>query len=105
MSSNRVTLTDGSGRWFSQKKAELFNEATYHDGRNSISKATGSQFKHEALYRTKGGRFILNQYADIQGSRESYEEISNVEAAIWFSVNESDPHTACEKEFNELEIE
>jgi hypothetical protein len=51
---SRIALTDGSGRWFSDTTAEYFKEDTYHDGRNWISKATGSQTEHEGLYRTKG---------------------------------------------------
>jgi hypothetical protein len=101
----RIALTDGSGRWFSKDSAEYWKEDTIHDGRNWISKATGSQWEHEGLYRTKGGRFILNHWSNWQGSSETYEEISNEDAAIWFSKNDLDPHEACEKEFKELEIQ
>ena len=103
--SKRIALTDGSGKWFSEETAECFKEETYHNGRNFISKATGNQFEHEAIYRTKGGRFILNHWSDWQGRKETYEGIDNETAAIWFSNNGLDPHPACEKEFNELEIQ
>jgi hypothetical protein len=102
---SRIALTDGSGRWFSDTTAEVFKEQTWHDGRNFISKATGSQWEHESIYRTKGGRFILNHWSNYQGSQETYREISNEEAAVWFSRNGLDPHPACEKEFADLEIE
>ena len=102
---SRIALTDGSGKWFSEETAEKFEETGEHDGRNWISNATGSQFEHENLYRTKGGKFILNHWSQWQGTREYYEEISNEQAAIWFSKNGLDPHEACEKEFNELEIQ
>lgn len=101
----RIALTDGTGRWFNEETAERFKEDTYHDGRNWISKATGSQWEHQCLYRTKGGRFILNCWSQYQGSTESYREIDNEEAAIWFSRNGYDPHPACEKEFAELELQ
>lgn len=101
---SRIALTDGSGRWFSTETAEKFDEETYHNGQNWISKATGSQWEHEAIYRTKGGRFILSHYSNFQGSVETYEEIDNETAAVWFSKNGLDPHPACEKEFNDLEI-
>jgi hypothetical protein len=103
--SKRIALTDGTGRWFSLETAEYFKEETFHDGSNWISQATGSQWNHEGLYRTKGGRFILNKWSNCQGVRETYKEIDNEEAAIWFSKNDYDPHPACEKEFKELEIE
>jgi len=99
---NRVTLTDGSGKWFDKGEAEEFQEKTSWDGRNYISKATGSQWDHQILYRTKGGKWILN--SQWQGTRESWEEISNEEAARWLSVNEYESHKACEKEYEELEI-
>lgn len=61
--------------------------------------------EHETIYRTKGGRFILKHSSDWQGRATTYSEISNEDAAIWFSNNEMDPHPACEKEFLELEIQ
>ncbi len=68
-----------------------------------ISKSTGSQFEHEHLFRTVGGKFVLNVFSDYQGRNEYYYEISAVEAAEWFSKNELDPQF-CENEFAELEI-
>lgn len=103
--SKRIALTDGSGRWFSEETTEFFKEDSFHNGKNWISKATGSQWEHEGIYRTKGGRFILNHYSDWQGSTETYTEIDNEDAAIWFSKNGLEPHPACEKEFKELEIQ
>ena len=100
----RIALTDGSGRWFSKDTADFWKEESDHNGQNWISRATGSQWEHETLYRTKGGRFVLNHWSNWQGSTETYEEIDNDEAAIWFSKNGLDPHEACVKEFEELEI-
>lgn len=103
--SKRIALTDGSGKWFSAETAEIFKEETTWNGNDWISDVTGSQWEHEALYRTKGGRFILNHWSNYQGSRETYVEIDNEDAAVWFSINGYDPHPACEKEFAALEIE
>lgn len=100
----RIAITDGSGRWFSQNTAEYFKEDTYHNGNNWISKATGTQFEHEGLYRTAGGRFILHKWTDYQGGPNTYEEVSNEDAAIWFSINGYEPHDQCKKEFEDLEI-
>lgn len=103
MSKKRIALSDNSGRWFSPGSAEHFYEETFHDGNNFISQATNRQTEHEALYRTKGGKFILNEWDDFQ-RRKSYSEISNEAAAKWFAINDYDPHKSCEKEFNDLEI-
>ena len=80
----RVSLTDGSGQWFDSEKAEFCKENSFHDGRNFISIATGSQFEHEAIYITKSGKFILNHWSNWQGSVETYEIISKDDAAEWF---------------------
>jgi hypothetical protein len=82
---SRIAITDGSGRWFNEASAERFDELSYHNGSNFISKATGEQFQHEALYITTTGRFILNSYSNWQGDSETYEVISKDSAAEWFS--------------------
>lgn len=64
----RIVLTDGSGRWFDEDKAEAFDEERWFDGRNQISRATGDQFEHERLYRTASGQWVLNAWSDWQGS-------------------------------------
>ena len=101
----RIALTDGTGRWFSISNSECIKEDTFWNGNNWISHATGSQWEHEALFVTKGNRFILNHWSQFQGSVETYEEISKEDAAIWLSRNNKEPHQLCEKEFNELEIQ
>ena len=100
----RIALTDGSGQWFSEDKAECFGEETYWNGNNWISKVTGKQQYHESLYLTKGGKFILKEYSDYI-SKDEYTIIDKDAAATWFSKNELEPHSKCEKEFNDLEIE
>lgn len=81
----RIALTNENGAWFDADKAELYKEATYHDGRNFISKATGSQWHHEAVYVTASGKFILNCWSNYQGSQETYELVSKEHAARWFA--------------------
>jgi hypothetical protein len=101
----RQALTDGSGRWFDLDSAECFDEHTWWNGNNHISKATGSQWDHEKLYRTAGGRWILNQWSQWQGSSETWEEINDAEAAAWLVTNNHEPHEACEEQYNELRIQ
>ena len=100
----RIALTDGSGKWFDFDNVESFEEATFHDGNNHISRATNSQWTHEILYRTPKGRWILHWWSQWQGSRERYEEVGDERAASWLSVNEHEPHEACKTEFAALEI-
>ena len=84
---SRIRITD-SGRWFDNEKAKSYNENTFHNGSNFISKATGSQWEHETIYITKNGVFILNHWSQFQGSVETYKIISKADAAEWFVKNE-----------------
>ena len=98
----RIALTDGTGRWFDIDKATEFTEETYWDGSNNISKNTGSQWYKETLYRTVGGKWILNE--EHGHITHAYEIIGNHAAAAWLVLNEYEPHESCIKEFSELEI-
>jgi len=82
----RVAINNGT--WFDMDKAAKFEENSYHDGSNYISKATGSQWDHQNIFLTTGGTFILNSWSNYQGKPETYEIISNEEAAEWFVKNE-----------------
>lgn len=95
----RVHLTSETARWFNAETAELFKEATYWDGNNWISKATGSQWNHEALYLTASGAFILNTWSQWQGTCETYEKIGKKEAMEWLIANEH--HEDVERLFGE----
>ena len=100
---NRIAL--GDGRWFDADRAEAYEEDTRWDGHNHVSLATGSQWDHEELYRTRGGRWILHSWSQWQGSGESYCEISDERAARWLVANGHDAHEACATEYAALEIE
>lgn len=100
----RITLTDGTGRWFDAEKAEYWKEGEEWDGSNWISLATGTQWNHERLYKTAGNRFILNCWSKFQGVLETYEEISKEEAARWLAINKHEPDELCAEEFANLEI-
>jgi len=81
----RIALTDGSGSWFDLEKSEKFDEQTYWNGSNHISKATGSQWHHEVLFFTSSGKWILNTWSNYQGVADTFTEITEREAATWFS--------------------
>lgn len=84
--SSRQPLSDG--RWFDPAKATRYDEATRWDGNNHISLATGSQWEHQELYRTAGGRWVLHSWSQWQGSGESYEPIDETAAVAWLVANE-----------------
>ena len=83
----RIKITGGSGRWFDSDSAEQIDEGTYWDGKNRISQATGSQWHHETLYLTAGGRYIVLSTSQWQGETDSVVEISAEKAAVWLSRN------------------
>ena len=73
-----------------ERASESYEEATYHDGRNYISRATGGQWEHETLYRSRKGRYYVEQWSDWQGSHPSAEWVSNEEATRWLLANDHD---------------
>lgn len=83
---DRTALQDGG--WFDKDTAEKFEEGDRFDGSNRVSLATGSEWDHENLYRTRSGRWVLNIWSQRQGSTESYREISQPEAVDWLVRNE-----------------
>ena len=70
-----------------ENATQSWNEDTYFDGHNRISKATGSQWKHQTLYRSRKGRYYVAHTSQWQGSRDSAEWVSNEEAARWLLAN------------------
>lgn len=89
----RVALTDNSGRWFNSDSSIVIQEGTRWDGNNHISLSTGSQWNHETLYYTASGRWVLNRWSQWQGSTESYELVTDQDAAEWLVRNERSPLT------------
>jgi len=58
------------------------------DGNNWISVATGSQWEHQRLYRSKKGRYWIEHTSQWQGSRDHAEWISNRSAVRWLLAND-----------------
>lgn len=84
---NRINLTDGSGRWFDEEKAIAYEEDSWFDGNNHVSRATGSKYEHEELYQTASGKWIIYAWSQWQGTPQSYTEIDREQARIWLSTN------------------
>ena len=70
------------------KASKSWEENSDHDGSNFISRATGSQWEHQELYRSRKGRYYLEHTSQWQGSRPHVEWVSNEEAARWLLHNE-----------------
>jgi hypothetical protein len=78
---SRVVLKNG--RWFDTDKAKKWEEDTHW-----LSVHTRSQWDHEALYHTASGTWVLHHWSQWQGSIETWEIITNEEAAEWLSRND-----------------
>jgi len=79
MSDGTVVKTENS--------QQHWNEDTYWDGHNRCSKATGSQWEHETLYKSRKGRYYVESTSGCQGRRDTAEWVSNEEAARWLIAN------------------
>ena len=74
------------------KSQKSWDEATYWDGRNHISKATGDQWTHQTLYKSRKGRYYVVHSSQWQGSRSHVEWVSPEEASRWLlSMDEALP--------------
>lgn len=72
------------------KAVQSWEEAADWNGNNSISRATGSQWSHETLYKSSKGRYWLERSSQYQGSLPSADVISDEEAAAWLLLMEHD---------------
>ncbi len=66
---------------------KTYEEDTIFNGRNRISKNTGSQWVHEQLYKSRKGYYYLESWSQWQGSIPSARKISDVDAARWLLLN------------------
>jgi hypothetical protein len=92
-----------NGTWFDLNAAQEFDEKTHWNGQNHISDATGSQWEHETLYRTKSKCWVLYSHSDWQGSEDEWEQIDDSDAATWLVANGHE-HPDVAEAIAELEI-
>lgn len=71
-----------------KKATKSWDEETDFDGNNHISRATGSQWNHQTLYRSKKGRYYVESTSQWQGSRPHVEWVSHLAAARWLVLME-----------------
>lgn len=108
MSRINIFSTDEEGDrtlvgWFDPAACDHFDEATRWDGQNNVSVNAGGQYDHERLYRTPGGKWVLNHWSQWQGVQETYRFLAGDEARTWLLIAEED--AAVEKYFGEIEDE
>lgn len=85
MTTTRIVLTDGTGRWFKEESAIQFRESSTWNGSNNISDATGSQWDHEFVYFTKSGLWVKWSCSQYDSVPSTYEEIDEADAIVWLS--------------------
>ena len=83
---SKYRLEDGSIVNTSKAQAH-WEEDTRWDGSNHISKATGSQWVHQTLYRSAKGRYYVETVSQWQGSLPGAELVSAEDAARWLLDN------------------
>lgn len=88
--------------WFDLNAAEKFEEDTFFDGSNHISRATGSQWTHQELFRTKKGQWVLHTWGGY-GNSSSWEFVAESVAKEWLLTQSEDQAVA--RFFGELEEE
>lgn len=79
-----------------------WDEETRWNGNNHISVATGSQWEHETLYRSRKGRYYVEHTSQWQGSTPRAEWVSEQEAARWLLLNEHELPADLEKYESEV---
>ncbi len=91
--------------WFNPDTAERFDQDTRWDGNNMIGVITGSQWVDEYLYRTKGGRWVLNQDAHrYRNGPDTYQFLTGAQAKDWLLRSECND-AAVAKYFGPVEEE
>lgn len=70
-----------------EKAAQKWEEDTFWNGNNHISKATGDQWTHQTLYRSAKGRYYIEYHSQWQGSVDHAEFIDEERAAFWLIQN------------------
>ena len=76
-----VDTDNASSRW---------QERTGWSFSGDISKATGSEWEHEALYRGEGGQYFIERTSQRQGSTPYVLCVSPEQAYQWLLANDYD---------------
>jgi len=90
---SRINVVDEFGElvgWFDDDDITEFPEKTYFDGRNYISVPTRSQWDHQRLVRTAGGRWVIGHTSQWLHKPPRWEFVSEWEAKRWLLLNGHD---------------
>jgi hypothetical protein len=75
--------------WFDPAKAECFDQDRRHDGNNMVGVITHSEWVDEYLYRTSGGKWVLNHDAHrAYNGPDTYAFVTDEEAHDWLLRSE-----------------
>ena len=74
---------DTGGTLYYGAVAMVYEEGTTWDGNNHISTATGSQWEHEEVVRTKRGRYYVVSSSQRQGSQSKAKALDIGGVAKW----------------------
>jgi hypothetical protein len=74
-----------------ENAVQSWTEGTRWNGNNHVSLATGDQFLHQKLHRSRKGRYWVECWSQWQGSTPHAEWLSPQEAARWLLANECEP--------------
>jgi hypothetical protein len=92
------------GSWFDLDKAKRFEEGSDWDGNDVISRNTGCHWKHQTLYRTRMGGWVLRSWSDSQDSRSRWRAIDESRAAAWLVKNGHGDDQVLAAKVSELEV-
>lgn len=70
------------------KASQRWEESTFFNGNNHISRATGSQWNHETLFQSAKGSWYIEATSQWQGSSPNACWVTPSEAAVWLLANE-----------------
>lgn len=86
-----------------EKASERWEEQRVSNGSNMISRATGTQWHHETLLKSRKGRFYKLCQSDWQGTQDHCEWIDEREAVRWLMVNDHEVPEALRHLIEEIE--
>lgn len=107
---NILTTDEFSGEtslagWFDPSTATRYDQDTEWNGQNMVGFITKSEFIDEYLYRTKGGRWVLNRDARrSHDGPDTCEFVTDEQARDWLIRSECNDD-AVEQYFGKLEEE
>lgn len=97
--------SDGQLCWADLSKAEAYADGTRWNGNNNVGRNSGSEWIDETLYRTAGGRWLLNRDATrYHNGDDAYRYLTDDEARDWL-IRTEEHEDAIERHFGTPEEE